>query len=527
MGQQAVGQQAVGQQAMAQQTVGQRTLGQQVLRRVSIASPRDTPDRLALSSHRPAGSPLRFGLPLIASDVFAALLSTVVLNDEQRDAVLVVQLIVWVTVLNALAGLYRPGGVLSGLDQLPSLAVRIAVSWCAAAAVLAALLPARAVGLPALLGGCALQLVVACGCRSLLHTRRRASARDRLRSALVVGSGPAGRRLTALLAQHPEYGLRPVGIAGPAQDDETDRTAGRTGGRDSGVTDAPALPVLTSPEEIHRAVIQNGVRDALFLGCGFRDAGALDPGDGTDRPELMALFHEYGCATWFVGTGPWDVTAAPVGMERHLWGFAARRVEPPAVRRHRRGAVAKRLLDVALTLPLILAASPVLLSCALAVRLCDGRDVLFRQERVGQNGRSFTLLKFRTLRPSDDHESATRWNIANDLRMSPVGNFLRRTSMDELPQLWNVLRGDMSLVGPRPERPFFVANFSKTHPGYAARHRMPVGITGLAQVHGLRGDTSIEERSRFDNHYIDHWSLWQDVCILLRTAVSLVRPAGS
>ncbi|MFE7570621.1 sugar transferase [Streptomyces sp. NPDC057539] len=575
MGQQTVGQQALGQQTVGPQTPGPGTLGQQVPRRAPIASPRDASDRLAPLARRPAGATLRFALPLIASDLFAALLSTVVLNDEQRDAVLVVQLLVWVTVLNASAGLYRPGVALSGLDQLPALAARIAVAWCAAAAVLAAFLPALAVGVPALLGGCALQLVAACGCRSLLHTRRRAVARNRLRSALVVGSGQAARRLAALLAQHPEYGLRPVGIAGPAQDeDEADRAATRTGGRDGAVTDAPALPVLTSAEEIHRAVIQNGVQDALFIDhrfidrdrglsgsgfneaafneaafndsgfnepgfnqpgfhdtgfhdSGFRDPGAADPGDGTDRTALVALFHEYGCAAWFVGAGPWDLTAAPVAMERHLWGFAARRVEPLAVSGRRPGAVVKRLLDVVFTLPLLVAASPVLLACALAVRFCDGPDVLFRQERVGQHGRTFTLLKFRTLRPADEHESATRWNIANDLRMSPVGNFLRRTSMDELPQLWNVLRGDMSLVGPRPERPFFVANFSKTQPGYAARHRMPVGITGLAQVHGLRGDTSIEERSRFDNHYIDHWSLWQDVCILLRTAVSLVRPAGS
>ncbi|GAA3303881.1 hypothetical protein GCM10020295_53630 [Streptomyces cinereospinus] len=105
--------------------------------------------------------------------------------------------------------------------------------------------------------------------------------------------------------------------------------------------------------------------------------------------------------------------------------------------------------------------------------------------------------------------------------------FLRRTSLDELLQLWNVLRGDMSMVGPRPERPYFVAQFSQAHPGYAARHRMPAGITGLAQVNGLRGDTSIEDRARFDNAYIDTWSLWQDVCILLRTAVALVRPTGS
>ncbi|MFF3753015.1 sugar transferase [Streptomyces sp. NPDC002018] len=536
--------------------------------RVFVAPPRDTRDRVAPPPRqRPASRSRGVVLPLLVVDALAAVLSAVVLGDERREAVLSVQLVVGVTALNALGGLYRSGVVLSALDQLPALAARIAASWCAAAAVLAGLLPSRALDITVLLGGAAVQIVLACGGRSLVHARRRATAGDRLRSALVVGTGPAARRLTALLAQHPEYGLRPVGIVAPP------RGEGAHGGRGGGGTDAPALPVLTSAEGIHRAVIQNGVQEALFVGFGSgsgpvsgsglgpasgpgpdsgsgpgfgpRDAGSvarLDPGAGpaepaftgpvftgsretTDRSALVALFHEYGCATSFIGAGRWDTTAPAPGMARHLWGFTWHRVEPPAARR--RGAVAKRLLDVVLTVPVLLAISPVLLCCALAVRCGDGPGVLFRQERVGQHGRPFTLLKFRTLRPADDHEAATRWNIANDLRMSAVGGFLRRTSLDELPQLWNVLRGDMSLVGPRPERPFFVANFSKTHPGYAARHRMPVGITGLAQVHGLRGDTSIEDRSRFDNHYIDHWSLWQDVCILLRTAASLVRPAGS
>jgi lipopolysaccharide/colanic/teichoic acid biosynthesis glycosyltransferase len=210
-------------------------------------------------------------------------------------------------------------------------------------------------------------------------------------------------------------------------------------------------------------------------------------------------------------------------MSQHLWGHACRRLDPPPAHR---APLSKRILDVTVAGLMLAALSPVLLLCAAAIRLSDGPGVIFRQERVGQDGRLFTLLKFRTLR-ADDEEAATRWSVAHDERMSTVGTFLRRSSLDELPQLWNVLRGDMSLVGPRPERPYFVAEFSRVHPRYAARHRMPVGLTGLAQVHGLRGDTSIEDRCRFDNHYIDHWSLWQDVCILLRTAVSLLRPAGS
>jgi lipopolysaccharide/colanic/teichoic acid biosynthesis glycosyltransferase len=287
-------------------------------------------------------------------------------------------------------------------------------------------------------------------------------------------------------------------------------------------------PVLTTVEEIHRAVVQNGVQEAVFVGAGASGGPGGFAGTGVPFAELVAQVRADGCGVLCVGDGDAggrETVAGRVRMTDHLWGFAFRRVDDPE--RPWRGRRAKRLLDIAVAAPALVAVSPVLLGCALAVRLCDGPGVLFRQERVGQDGRLFTLLKFRSLRPADERESATRWNIAGDHRMSAVGSILRRTSLDELPQLWNVLRGDMSLVGPRPERPHFVANFSKTLPGYAARHRMPVGITGLAQVHGLRGDTSIEDRSRFDNHYIDHWSLWQDVCILLRTASTMVRQAGS
>jgi lipopolysaccharide/colanic/teichoic acid biosynthesis glycosyltransferase len=171
--------------------------------------------------------------------------------------------------------------------------------------------------------------------------------------------------------------------------------------------------------------------------------------------------------------------------------------------------------------------SPVLLGCALWLRVSEGPGVVFRQERVGKDGRPFTLLKFRTHRPADPIESATRWSVADEHRMPWFCRFLRRTSLDELLQLWNVFRGDMSLVGPRPERPYFVMKFSETYPGYGERHRVPTGITGLAQINGLRGDTSIEDRCRFDNAYIDSWSLWRDLSILLRTATEFFRPTGS
>jgi lipopolysaccharide/colanic/teichoic acid biosynthesis glycosyltransferase len=219
-----------------------------------------------------------------------------------------------------------------------------------------------------------------------------------------------------------------------------------------------------------------------------------------------------------------DADSPSYEMRDQLAGFALRRLELGS---RRRGSAGKRLLDVVVAGTMLVLAAPVLLVCAVVLRVTDGPGVVFRQERIGRDGRPFTLLKFRTHRPADEHEAATRWSVAGEHRMSPFCRFLRQTSLDELLQLWNVLRGDMSLVGPRPERPYFVTQFSQTYPGYAARHRMRTGITGLAQIHGLRGDTSIEDRARFDNAYIDNWSLWRDVCVLLRTAAALVRSTGS
>jgi lipopolysaccharide/colanic/teichoic acid biosynthesis glycosyltransferase len=158
-----------------------------------------------------------------------------------------------------------------------------------------------------------------------------------------------------------------------------------------------------------------------------------------------------------------------------------------------------------------------LLACAIAVRIEGGRGVIFKQERVGLDGRRFNILKFRSMKPTDDAESAQCWNIADDPRLGSVGKLLRKLSLDELPQLWNILRGDMSLVGPRPERPLFVEEFSVQVPRYVARHRVPAGLTGWAQVHGLRGDTDIADRAAFDNYYIENWSMWSDIKIMLRT----------
>jgi lipopolysaccharide/colanic/teichoic acid biosynthesis glycosyltransferase len=146
--------------------------------------------------------------------------------------------------------------------------------------------------------------------------------------------------------------------------------------------------------------------------------------------------------------------------------------------------------------------------------------VFFRQLRIGEDGRPFQLLKFRTMQVNSD--SDTTWSVVGDARVTRVGRLLRRTYLDELPQLLNVLRGEMSLVGPRPERPHFASRFAREVPRYHERHRVHGGITGWAQVHGLRGDTPIADRARFDNHYIEHWSLWRDVVIVVRTLANVL-----
>ncbi|MDT9684865.1 exopolysaccharide biosynthesis polyprenyl glycosylphosphotransferase [Streptomyces sp. TRM76323] len=487
------------------------TSGPHTARPATLAPPRGGTARTAPPRSR-AFPEAPFAAALVAADCAAVLPAAVALTPVQRSAALFLQITVAAVALHARGGLYRPaalGAVRAGayptlLDELPAVAARLAFLWCAVAALLAARSPELALGPGALAAAYALHLVSAAVLRGAVHHRRRRVARGQPRAALVVGAAPAAHRLAALLHQHPEYGVRPVGlVTHAAQDIPQPADAAPPG---------PALPVLTSPEDVQRAVIQNGVRDALFV------TGE----DGTAHPGHAAMLRRNGCALWIVGPTARE-EAAPAPMGRHLWGYEFRLLEPPEARA---GRLSKRALDIAGAGLLLLAAAPVLLLCAAAVRLADGPGVLFRQERVGENGRLFTLLKFRTLRPENEREAATRWNVAHDERLSPVGSFLRRSSLDELPQLWNVLRGDMSLVGPRPERPYFVERFSRLHAGYAARHRMPVGLTGLAQVHGLRGDTSIEDRCRFDNHYIDHWTLWQDVRILLRTAATLIRPAG-
>jgi lipopolysaccharide/colanic/teichoic acid biosynthesis glycosyltransferase len=183
-------------------------------------------------------------------------------------------------------------------------------------------------------------------------------------------------------------------------------------------------------------------------------------------------------------------------------------------------AVAKRALDIAVALLLILLVAPVLIVAAVGVAVSSRGPLVFRQTRVGRGGQHFTMLKFRTF--PHDHADVVH-SLPNGACPLRWGRLLRRTSIDELPQLFNVLMGDMSLVGPRPERPRFAEEVARDLPSYRERHRAPVGITGLAQVRGLWGPTSIEARVAADNEYVDTWSFLSDMRILVLTVPALFR----
>jgi Undecaprenyl-phosphate glucose phosphotransferase len=179
--------------------------------------------------------------------------------------------------------------------------------------------------------------------------------------------------------------------------------------------------------------------------------------------------------------------------------------------------VVKRTMDIVLSLIALLLLAPVMLVIAVLVKLTSPGPIFYRQERCGLNGKPFQMLKFRSMRVDAEQQTGAVWARKDDPRRTRLGAFLRQTSLDELPQFINVLLGDMSLVGPRPERPVFIQQFAKSIPNYMARHCVKAGITGWAQVHGWRGNTSLRKRIQYDLYYITHWNPWLDIRILWMT----------
>jgi exopolysaccharide biosynthesis polyprenyl glycosylphosphotransferase len=428
---------------------------------------------------RPVGTRTLPGLSVLVADIGAVTAAALATGAGAAGAALGALVLVGLAASHS----YRPRLCLSALDQAPRLAAAVGVPLLA----LAPLAPPAAV-----LTQAAATLALLIVGRSFAYAAVRAARRrGLLEPAVVVGTGRLAVDIAAVVDAHPEYGLAVTGFVGSPD---------------------AALPAPRFGElaDLAAAVRESGARTVLV---------AFDlEGEEHAVGQLRALARSG--VDLFVVPRFFDLGVAPRGADvDELWGVPLYHLRQAGIRPFARRA--KRAFDVVVGSLLLALALPLMLLTAGAVRVTAGPGpVLFRQRRVGRDGVPIEILKFRTL-PIDHVDE--HWNADDTAYTRPLLRLVRRCSLDELPQLWNVVRGDMSLVGPRPERDHLVPRFSRRIGGYRDRHRMPVGLTGWAQVHGLRGETSLAERVRFDNHYIEHWSLWRDVVVLLRTCGSFFR----
>jgi Undecaprenyl-phosphate glucose phosphotransferase len=322
------------------------------------------------------------------------------------------------------------------------------------------------------------------GFGSIVRTRRRRALR-----VLIVGTDRYARRAVRGL-RNPHF---PCHVAGYV----------RLPGQAIEVADAPVYEVADL-----EGINLDGVNDILI---------AVGPGRTAKLQELMRRLERFCVPVRLIV----DFGAHVVARERifqfgHLQLLDVERSPAESLAY----GVGKRAFDIVFASFAILFCAPVMAAIAIGIKLSSPGPVFFRQERVGRNNRIFTMLKFRSMKVSSALESDTRWTIENDPRRTAFGTMLRATSLDELPQFFNVLRGDMSVVGPRPERPFFVQQFLHDIEMYNSRHRLQVGITGWAQVNGWRGNTSIEKRVEHDLYYLHHWSFALDLRIIWFTVWS-------
>ncbi|WP_236950241.1 sugar transferase [Mycobacterium sp. MS1601] len=323
---------------------------------------------------------------------------------------------------------------------------------------------------------------------------------------LIIGNGRVAHQIIERLESSPEYGLRPVGLL----DDEAPNLGSEAPSESS-------VPYVGTLEDIDRAVTQTGAESIFIAFSRSRDQAYT---------EVVHVAHRRGLRVWVVPR-MFDTIGEKARIE-HIGGLpvlALSYTNPNGWQ-----FAAKHISDRVIAGLGLLAISPLFLTLMLMVKLSSPGPIFFQQERVGRDGRVFGCLKFRSMRPPSASDArfelltgAAPGGVEGVDRRTKVGKFMRATSLDELPQLINVLRGEMSLVGPRPERPDFVELFEMQIRRYGERHRVKAGVTGWAQVHGLRGQTSIADRAEWDNYYIENWSLALDIKILLLTVAAVFR----
>jgi exopolysaccharide biosynthesis polyprenyl glycosylphosphotransferase len=343
----------------------------------------------------------------------------------------------------------------------------------------------------------------------LLSIRRQATQSGEVATpTLIVGAGMIGAHLVRRLIENPVYGMRPVGFLDSDPLVRSDESSEQL------------LPVLGGPDDLQAAIAETGARHVILAFSGERDHDLIAKvrqceATGVGVSLIPRLYEAINERTTLDHVGGLPLLTLH-SVDPRGWQFAV-----------------KHAFDWTFALIGLIAASPIMLAVAVAVRLSSSGPILFRQRRVGRDGREFDVLKFRTMRVADPGSQrfepvagSAPGGVEGVDRRTRVGRVLRDLSLDELPQLINVLRGDMSLVGPRPERPEYVARFVREVARYEDRHRVKSGITGWAQVHGLRGQTSVADRVEWDNYYVQNWSLRLDLRILVFTISEILRFRG-
>ncbi len=321
--------------------------------------------------------------------------------------------------------------------------------------------------------------------------------------AVLVGSGRMARLALETLTTNRWAGTQVVGYV--------DRASLRVGGQRSTTSrGVGSLPRLGEIEDLPDVIAGHGA-DYVFVALPLERYGEL--------PQVYAALSDVLVEVHLVADVPSNSGMSFRTLELDGVPIVSLR-ENPHIAWHR---LAKRAIDLGVGTAALVAFAPVMLLVALLVKLTSRGPVFYRQPRMGLNGRTFQMLKFRSMRVDAERTTGPVWAVRGDDRCTPLGRLLRRWSLDELPQLLNVLKGDMSLVGPRPERGVFVEQFRRQIPNYAQRHQVKAGITGWAQVNGWRGNTSLRRRVECDLYYICNWSLWLDLKILLLTPLRGIR----
>ncbi len=416
----------------------------------------------------------------------------------------------------ALVGIYKVRLGMRFLDDVPRIVAATAVAAMAVTFVQVLLDEDGGAASEIVAGWGVVTGLVLAGRGGIALAERRARVHGAAGSpTLVVGAGRVGRLIARRLIEKPEVGLQPVAFVDDDPLPEADLEPAELASQSE-------LQIFDSGPELGAIVRELGIEHAII---GFSSASH------ETQLDLARRLHELGVT---VSVVPRLFEAMPDRIvPQRTVGLPLVSIFPSTPRGWRMSS--KYALDRLLALLAVAALSPVVIVCSLAVRISVGRPIFYRQRRIGLDGRDFEMLKFRSMRAQpyagqrsngnktlDEvfHRGLAPGGVEGDDRRTRVGALLRKTGLDELPQLFNVVRGEMSIVGPRPEREELVPWFEREVYRYRERHRMKPGITGWAQVHGLRGKTSLADRVEWDNYYIENWSPWLDFKILVLTLAS-------